>query len=164
MTPRAGHAAPLYVRMLRLKHLRPGGLMCFLLFEGVVAFAVLLSLAELVNWWSVLVLPLTVAGLVKVNDVVSGAFTRAGCNQALYHPQAAGFGRGTAPVPVPRKRRDPQLDAPTELDPAHDPQARDESATLCAHEGGSAGGSQEERLVAARTSRHDETRSTANGG
>ena len=41
-----------------------------------VALAVLLSLAELVNWWSVLVLPAVVAGLVKINDVVAGAFAR----------------------------------------------------------------------------------------
>ena len=43
-----------------------------------VALAVLLALAELVNWWAVLVLPVTVAGLVKINDIVAGAFARAG--------------------------------------------------------------------------------------
>lgn len=91
---------PLYARVLRLDHLRPGGLLCFLLFEGAIVLAVLLSLAELVNWWSVIVLPLVVAGLVKVNDFVAGIFARA---RRVAYPPVRGVVRvvGTATAPMP---------------------------------------------------------------
>ena len=45
---------PLYARLLGLRFVNPGGVLCFLFFEGAVALAVLLALAELVNWWAVL--------------------------------------------------------------------------------------------------------------
>jgi hypothetical protein len=67
---------PLYARMLRLRHLAPSGLLCFVFFEGAVALGVLLALAELVSWWGVLVLPATVAGMVKLNDVIAGMLAR----------------------------------------------------------------------------------------
>ena len=35
-----------------------------------------MSLAEFVNWWSVILLPLTVAVFVKINDLVAGVFSR----------------------------------------------------------------------------------------
>ena len=47
-----------------------------MLFECVVALGVLLALAELVSWWAVLVLPIAVAAMVKINDVVAGAMGR----------------------------------------------------------------------------------------
>ncbi|RKR87739.1 hypothetical protein BDK92_2031 [Micromonospora pisi] len=67
---------PLYSRVLRLHHVDPGGLLCFLFFEGTVALGLLLALAELVNWWGVLVLPMTVAVMVKMNDLVAAAVVR----------------------------------------------------------------------------------------
>ena len=67
---------PLYARVLRLRHIRPGGLLCFAFFEGAVAVGVLLALAELAPWWAALVLPLVVAGMVKMNDVVAGLNAR----------------------------------------------------------------------------------------
>ncbi|GAA3773387.1 hypothetical protein GCM10022225_71220 [Plantactinospora mayteni] len=67
---------PLYARVLRLRHVDPGGMLCFVFFEGTVALGLLLALAELVNWWGVLVLPATVAVMVKVNDVVAAAVDR----------------------------------------------------------------------------------------
>jgi hypothetical protein len=67
-------ARPLYARLLRLKHITPGGLLCFVFLEGAVALGVLLALAELVSWWGVIVLPLTVAVMVKLNDVIAGLF------------------------------------------------------------------------------------------
>jgi hypothetical protein len=67
---------PLYARMLRLRHVDPGGTLCFVFFEGTVALGLLLALAELVSWWGVLVLPATVAVMVKVNDVVAAAVVR----------------------------------------------------------------------------------------
>ncbi|WP_433282880.1 hypothetical protein [Micromonospora sp. CA-244673] len=62
---------PLYARVLGLRFVNPGGVLCFLFFEGAVALAVLLALAELVTWWAVLVLPAAVAAMVKLNDLVA---------------------------------------------------------------------------------------------
>jgi hypothetical protein len=67
---------PLYARMLRLRHLAPSGFLCFVFLEGAVALGMLLALAELVSWWGVLVLPATVAGMVKLNDVIAGMLAR----------------------------------------------------------------------------------------
>ncbi|BCY06216.1 hypothetical protein L3i22_013040 [Actinoplanes sp. L3-i22] len=70
---RAGAAhQPLYARMLGLRHLSPGGLLCFVFLEGALALGALLALAELVSWWGVLVLPAAVAVMVKFNDLVAG--------------------------------------------------------------------------------------------
>lgn len=66
---------PLYARVLRLRWVTPSGFLCFIFLEGAVALGILLALAELVSWWGVLVLPATVAGMVKLNDVVAGALT-----------------------------------------------------------------------------------------
>ncbi|MER7444719.1 hypothetical protein [Micromonospora avicenniae] len=67
---------PLYARVLGLRFVNPGGVLCFLFFEGVVALAVLLALAELVSWWAVLILPAAVAVMVKLNDVVAAVVVR----------------------------------------------------------------------------------------
>jgi hypothetical protein len=67
---------PLYARMLNLQHLFPSGFLCFVFLEGAVALGILLALAELVSWWGVLVLPLSVAVMVKLNDVIAGTMTR----------------------------------------------------------------------------------------
>ncbi|GIE82641.1 hypothetical protein Aph02nite_85910 [Actinoplanes philippinensis] len=76
-TNRAGRSGPahqpLYARMLRLRHLAPSGLLCFVFLEGAVVLGILLALAELVSWWGVVVLPVTVALMVKFNDLVAGA-------------------------------------------------------------------------------------------
>lgn len=73
---------PLYARVLGLQFLNPSGLLCFVFFEGMVALAVLLALAELVAWWAVLVLPAAVAAMVKINDVVAGALVATGSPRA----------------------------------------------------------------------------------
>jgi hypothetical protein len=67
---------PLYARVLRLHRLRPGPLLCFMFFEGTIALGILLALAELASEWVVLVLPLSVAAMVKFNDVVAVALAR----------------------------------------------------------------------------------------
>ncbi|MEV6370487.1 hypothetical protein FXF53_17945 [Micromonospora sp. WP24] len=67
---------PLYARVLGLRFVNPGGVLCFLFFEGVVALAVLLALAELVSWWAVLILPAAVAVMVKLNDMVAAVVVR----------------------------------------------------------------------------------------
>ena len=59
------------------------------------ALGILLALAELVSWWGVLVLPVTVAVMVKLNDVVAGALTRPVARRA----------RREAPQPARRPRR-----------------------------------------------------------
>ncbi|MBB2942032.1 hypothetical protein FB565_001736 [Actinoplanes lutulentus] len=66
---------PLYARTLRLRHLAPSGLLCFVFLEGTLVLGILLALAELVSWWGVLVLPITVALMVKFNDLIAGALT-----------------------------------------------------------------------------------------
>jgi hypothetical protein len=78
---------PLYARMLRLRHVTPSGFLCFVFLEGSVALGFLLALAELVSWWGVLVLPVTVAVMVKLNDVVAGALTRPAPPQPEPEPQ-----------------------------------------------------------------------------
>lgn len=70
--------APLYARALRLRSLRPSGVLCFLYFEGAIALGILLALAELVNWWVVLLLPAAVAAMVKLNDLLAQAVPRPG--------------------------------------------------------------------------------------
>src|SRR3712207_6311320 len=79
---------PLYARLLGLQYVAPGGFLCFVFLEGAIALGILLALAELVSWWGVLVLPVTVALMVKLNDVVAGALTRA----AAGTPRATGRG------------------------------------------------------------------------
>lgn len=67
---------PFYARFLGLRFVNPGGVLCFVFFEGTVALAALLALAELVSWWAVLVLPVMVAVMVKINDVVAARVVR----------------------------------------------------------------------------------------
>lgn len=71
-TPRPASDPPLYARLLRLRNIHPGGLLCFLYFEGAIALAVLLALAELVPWTAIPILPVTVAVIVKINDLTTG--------------------------------------------------------------------------------------------
>jgi hypothetical protein len=67
---------PLYARLLRLRHITPSSVLCFVFLEGAAALGALLALAELVSWWGVIVLPLTVAIMVKLNDVIAGFLPR----------------------------------------------------------------------------------------
>jgi hypothetical protein len=70
-------AAPLYWRLLRLRYTRPNGWLRALYFEGAVALGVVLVLAELASVWTIVVLPLVVAVVVKANDVLAGNLRRA---------------------------------------------------------------------------------------
>jgi hypothetical protein len=89
---------PLYARMLGLRHLAPNGFLCFVFLEGAVALGILLALAELVSWWGVLVLPLTVAAMVKLNDLVAGVLAR----PAPQPLRPGGAGTVTPPPPMLR--------------------------------------------------------------
>jgi hypothetical protein len=97
----SGEAAPkrpLYARVLRLHYVHPGGLLCFAFFEGMILLAILLALAELVTWWVVIILPATVAAMVKVNDVIAGlSFPESGRKAALPRRVPA-VARGSAVV------------------------------------------------------------------
>ncbi|MGS2617572.1 hypothetical protein ACVCAH_24070 [Micromonospora sp. LZ34] len=87
---------PLYARILGLRFVNPGGVLCFLFFEGVVALAALLALAELVTWWAVLVLPAAVAVMVKLNDVVAALVVRSAA--AVPEQERERFRRQMEPV------------------------------------------------------------------
>jgi len=79
--PRAG-GRPLLVRLLRLQHLRPAGWQRFLLGDVPVVLAVLLVLADVASAWLLLALPLSVAAMVKLHDVVAGTLAREGAAAA----------------------------------------------------------------------------------
>jgi hypothetical protein len=76
LAPEAVDYRPLYARVLGLRHLHPSGLMCFLFLEGAAVFGVLLALTELVSWWAIVILPVSIAVMVKINDLVAGAVAR----------------------------------------------------------------------------------------
>ena len=63
---------PLYWRMLRLRWVHPNGWQRALLVEGVVGVAVVLVLADVASAWTLLVLPLASAIVVKAHDVLAG--------------------------------------------------------------------------------------------
>jgi len=71
-----GRPAPLYWRVLRLRHIRPNGWLRALFFEGSVALSVVLVLAGLASVWTIVVLPIVVAVIVKANDVLVGNLRR----------------------------------------------------------------------------------------
>ena len=91
----ASQDQPLYARLLRLRHLAPSGFLCFVFLEGAAALGILLALAELVSWWGVLVLPATVAGMVKLNDVVAGMLARPAAAAPRTGPAGAAAGSPT---------------------------------------------------------------------
>ncbi len=93
---------PLYARVLRLRALRPGGLLCFLFFEGAVTLGALLGFAELASWWAVVVLPATVAAMVKLNDVLAAMWDKSRAVTSARIPVARG--RASVPRPVPVRR------------------------------------------------------------
>ena len=68
----AARAYPLYWRMLRLRHVRPNGWQRAVLVEGVTAVAVTLVLADVASAWTLVVLPVAAAALVKGHDVLAG--------------------------------------------------------------------------------------------
>jgi hypothetical protein len=63
---------PLYPRLLHLQNIHPNAWQRAVLGEGAIAFAVLLVLADLATAWTLLVLPLAVAVVVKGHDLLAG--------------------------------------------------------------------------------------------
>jgi hypothetical protein len=95
-----GGPRPLYARVLRLRHLHLRPLVAFLLFEGSVAFSIVLVLADLIPVWGVSVIPVAVAVMVKLNDLVAGALNRPLAVAQLRTPRPrdrAAVGRSAVP-------------------------------------------------------------------
>ena len=76
MTEPATRRAPLYPRLLRLRHVAPNAWQRAVLGEGALAVAVLLVLADLATAWALLALPLAVAAVVKAHDVLAGQLSQ----------------------------------------------------------------------------------------
>jgi hypothetical protein len=119
---------PLYHRLLRLRYLEPGPMATFVLFEGSVMSAMLLSLAEIVDWWSVLALPVTVAAMVKLNDTITGVLRRPDAIAQLSRARLAhGVAIGRSPRPSQTyltawiDRDDAEADRPAQPYPAQRP-------------------------------------------
>lgn len=72
-----GRRQPLYWRVLGLRRLRPNGWQRALLGEGVAAVAALLVLADVASAWTLIVLPLAVAAVVKGHDLLACVVTEA---------------------------------------------------------------------------------------
>ncbi len=67
---------PLYPRLLHLQHVHPNSWQRAVLGEGMVAIGGLLAMADLASAWSMLVLPVAVAGVVKAHDLLAGRLAR----------------------------------------------------------------------------------------
>ena len=76
--PTPPHRRPLYPRLLHLQHVHPNAWQRALLGEGALALAVLLVLADLATAWTLLVLPLAVAIVVKAHDLLAGRLNENG--------------------------------------------------------------------------------------
>jgi len=69
--------APLYPRLLRLKHVHPNAWQRAVLGEGMILTGGLLALADLASAWSIVVLPVAVGLVVKAHDVLAGRLAEA---------------------------------------------------------------------------------------
>jgi hypothetical protein len=116
-----GLSGTVYARLLRLRHIQLGQVTSFVLFEGSILVAVLLALADLVDPWAVAVIPVAVAIMVKLNDVVAGVLARPLAIAQLRAPRIVEpTVVGWSPVPRPA-RLTMALDPD---DAIEDPQAR----------------------------------------
>ena len=67
---------PLYPRLLRLRHIRPNAWQRAVLGEGAIGVGVLLAMADLASAWTIVALPVAVAGVVKAHDALQGLLDR----------------------------------------------------------------------------------------
>ena len=63
---------PLYPRLLRLRHIEPNAWQRAALGEGALGVGVLLAMADLASAWTIVVLPVAVAAVVKAHDALQG--------------------------------------------------------------------------------------------
>jgi hypothetical protein len=66
------HKQPLYPMLLQLKNIHPNAWQRAVLGEGMALVGALLAMADLASAWSILVLPVAVAALVKAHDLLAG--------------------------------------------------------------------------------------------
>lgn len=112
---------PLYFRLLRVRHLKVRPWLAFLLFEGSFGLGILLALADIVNYWGIIVIPVAVAAMVKINDMITGAMLAPLADAQLRTPRILQR-RASGKSPVPRTGR---MTAPIDDDDAvADPDAR----------------------------------------
>lgn len=67
-----GEKAPLYPRLLRLKHVHPNGWQRAVLVEGMAVAGGLVALADRATAWAPLILPVGAAAVVKFHDILAG--------------------------------------------------------------------------------------------
>jgi hypothetical protein len=98
-------ARPLYFRLLGVRHLRVRPLVAFLLFEGSVAAGLLLAMADIVNVWGIVAVPVAVAIMVKVHDRVARALVQplAVVQMSATRPLRDRPNIGRSPVPGPSR-------------------------------------------------------------
>jgi hypothetical protein len=70
--PVTKHKEPLYPQLLQLKHVHPNAWQRALLGEGMAVLGGLLALADVASAWSIVVLPVAMAVVVKAHDVLAG--------------------------------------------------------------------------------------------
>lgn len=107
---------PLYPRLLRLRHIEPNMWQRALLGEGAITVAVLLVLADLASAWTLLVLPVAVAAVVKAHDVLAGTLQRQSA-AAASRPAAARPPAEFSGASRRRSARTSTLQTPTAPDP-----------------------------------------------
>jgi hypothetical protein len=83
----SGAPRPLYWRLLRLRCVHPRAAVTFLLFEGSIVLGVLLALAEIISPLGAVTIPVAVAVMVKLNDVVAYAMLRPAAVEQLARPR-----------------------------------------------------------------------------
>jgi hypothetical protein len=80
---------PFYPRLLRLRHVHPNAWQRALLGEGALAVAAVLVLADVATAWTLLVLPVAVAVVVKGHDLLAGALGSPPGREGASGPRAA---------------------------------------------------------------------------
>ena len=70
------HKKPLYPQLLQLKNVHPNAWQRAVLGEGMIVLGALLALADVASAWSMLVLPVVVAVVVKAHDLLAGLLNR----------------------------------------------------------------------------------------
>ncbi len=109
---------PLYFRILRIRHLRPGWLATLVLFEGSCFVGVILTLADLTNGWAMLAVPAAVAVVLKFNDAIAGVLKRPLAVAQLNMPRPLGpVAVGRSPVPRPSRPTSSFSTDDAQLDP-----------------------------------------------
>jgi hypothetical protein len=86
---------PLYPQLLQLENVHPNAWQRALLGEGMALLGALLAMADLASVWSILVLPVAVAGVVKAHDLLAGVL-RTGAPRPG-NDEGAASPRGAAP-------------------------------------------------------------------